>query len=283
MPDTPVTLLILVVTGVVTWQGLRRPDVMERLIFRPDLILGAKQWHRMLSSALLHADWWHFGFNAFAFLMFGSVLEARHGVPLLVLVYAGSIVGGSALSLVLHRHEAYAALGASGGVSGVVFAATFFHPGMGVGLMFLPIYAPAWIAALVFIAISFFGTRHRWGNIGHDAHLGGALAGLGIAMALDPAQVLASDWRIGAVVGASLLSLVMLVKFPQGVGGRRLIGVAREYKGNLRYQDYDLARERKARRARLDALLDRISQRGIDSLSADERRELDELSKMFRR
>ena len=59
--------------------------------------------------------------------------------------------------------------------------------------------------------------------------------------------------------------------------------MAREYKGNLRYQDYDLARERKARRARLDALLDRISQHGIERLSGDERRELEELSRMFRR
>jgi membrane associated rhomboid family serine protease len=283
MPEAPVTLLVILVTGVVTWQGFQRPEVMERLIFRPELILAARQWYRLVSSALLHANWWHFGFNALAFLMFGGLLEGEHNASLMLLVYIGAILGGSALSLLLHRHEDYAALGASGGVSGVVFAATFFYPGMSVSLMFLPIFAPAWIAALVFIAISFFGTRHRWGNIGHDAHLGGALTGLGIAMASDPAQVLASDWRIGAVVAAGILSLVMLVKFPHGVGGRLLTGGVRGHKGNLRYQDYDLARERNARRARLDALLDRISQHGIDSLSAAERRELDELSKMFRR
>jgi len=283
MRDAPVTFLIVLLTGVVTWQAFRRPELRERLIFRPELILVARQWHRLVSSALLHADWWHFGFNAFALVMFGRVLESYHGATLLILVYVGAIVGGSALSLLLHRHDDYAALGASGGVSGVVFAATFFHPDMGVSLLFLPILAPAWISALVFTAVSFFGARHRWGNIGHDAHLGGALAGLAIAMLSAPERVLASDWRIGAVVGAGLLSLVLLVKFPHGVRGRLLTGGAREHKPNLRYQDYDWARERNARRARLDALLDKISQRGIDSLSPAERSELDELSAMFRR
>lgn len=283
MGDSPVTLVILIVTGVVTWQAFQRRDLMERLIFRPERILLGREYHRLVSSALLHADWWHFGFNAFALYMFGGLLEAMKGPGLMLAIYLGAIVGGSLLSLVIHRREDYAALGASGGVSGAVFGATFFFPDMGVGLLFLPVYAPAWIAALAFIAISFFGSRRRWGNIGHDAHLGGALAGLAVAMVSAPQQVLASDWRIGLVVAAGVLSLVLLVKFPHGVGGSLLTGVAREHKPSLRYQDYDYARERNARRARLDGLLDKISRHGIDSLSATERRDLDELSKMFRR
>ena len=283
MGDAYVTIAVLIITGLVTWRGFQRREVMERLIFRPERILVGREYHRLFSSALLHGDWWHFGFNAFALWMFGGLLEAVLGAPLFLGVYVGSVLGGSLLSLALHRHEDYAALGASGGVSGTVFAATFFFPDMGVSLLFLPIWAPAWVSALVFIAISFFGTRHRWGNIGHDAHRGGALAGLGIAMLSHPGLVSAIDWRLGTVIAAAAVSVVLLVKFPHGVGGRMLTGVAREYKGNIRYQDYDRARERNAKRARLDALLDRIAQRGMHSLSPAERRELEELSRTVRR
>lgn len=283
MGESYVTIAVLIVTGLVTWQAFQRRDVMERLIFRPERILVGREWHRLVSSALLHGDWWHFGFNAFALWMFGGLLEAVLGAPMFLGVYVGAVLGGSLLSLALHRHEDYAALGASGGVSGTVFAATFFFPDLPVSLLFLPIWAPAWVSALVFIAISFFGTRHRWGNIGHDAHLGGALAGLLIAMATHPGLVSQIDWRLGTVIAAGVVSLVLLVRFPHGVGGRMLTRVPQQYKGNIRYQDYDRARERNAKRARLDALLDRIAQRGIHSLNPTERQELEELSKTVRR
>lgn len=283
MGESLFTVLILIGTGWVTWLGFSRRDILERLIFRPERVLLNREYYRLFSSALLHADWWHFGFNALAFWMFGGLLEATRGPALMLAVYVGAVGTGSLLALLVHRHDNYAALGASGGVSGAVFAATFFYPDMRVSLMFVPIFLPAWISALAFIAISFLGSRQRWGNIGHDAHLGGALGGLAIAMASDPYGVLESDWRLGVVVAAGIVSLVLLLRFPHGVGGSVLTGGAREHKPNLRYQDYDLARERNARRARLDALLDKISRQGIQSLSPAERRDLDELSKTVRR
>lgn len=283
MREAPVTIAILVLTGLVTWRAFQDRALLERLVFRPERVLLGREYHRLFSSALIHADWWHFGFNAFALWMFGGLIEGAVGWRMLLAVYVGAILGGSLLALVVHLHHAYAALGASGGVSGAVFAATFFFPDMRVSLLFLPISAPAWISALVFIAISFFGSRQRWGNIGHEAHLGGALAGLAIAMIAYPGLVARVDWRMGVVIAAGVTSLVLLLKFPQGVGGRLLAGSAGEHKSNIRYQDYDRARERNARRARLDALLERIAQRGMHSLTAAERRELEELSKNARR
>jgi membrane associated rhomboid family serine protease len=283
MSSTVVIFAVLIVTGVVTARAFRDRALLDRWIFRPHPILVGKEYHRLVTSGLLHADWWHFGFNAFGLLMFGRVVADSAGWAVFLLVYLSAIVGGSLLSLIIHRHEDYAALGASGGVSGLVFAATFFNPDMGVSLLFLPILAPAWISALVFIGVSFFGTRHRWGNIGHDAHLGGALIGLAVALAADVGQVLRSDWKIGVVVAAGVVALVLLVRFPHGLGQRLLVGSAGNHKSNLRYQDYDRARERNAKRARLDAFLDKISRHGMHSLTPAERRELDELSKHARR
>jgi membrane associated rhomboid family serine protease len=279
-----VHLVLLVITAVVTYLGFVRRDVLERLIFRPEPVLLRREYYRLVSSALLHANWMHFGFNAISIWSFGGLIERYYGPLPFLLIYLASVVGGGALSLVLHRRDpSYAALGASGGACGLIFAAVFLVPGSGVSLFFIPIPIPGWLYGIVFVVGSYFAFRKKSDNIGHDAHLGGALVGLGVATLLYPQMALAQPTLFAALVVPAIAAVYLLVRFPHGISARAVIGEARQHQSNIRYQRYDESAERARKKRRLDELLDRISARGFQSLNEAEKRELDSLAQLFRR
>src|SRR5262249_39231003 len=132
----------------------------------------------------------------------------------LILIYFGAIVGGSLLSLLVHRHHDYRAYGASGGTCGLVFAYILLFPGGYVRMFYLPIAVPGWAYALGYIAYSFWGIRQNHGNIGHDAHLGGALLGLLVAAGLHPSAVTSHPGLFALVMVPSTLALIYLWKNP---------------------------------------------------------------------
>src|SRR4051812_24803295 len=130
MHDSPVlTFVLIAVTCVFSYQGFKSWQFTQKYIFHPEAILAGKEYHRVLTSAFLHADWRHLIFNMVSLYLFGSRLESYLGKASFLLIYFGSIVGGSLLSLYVHRHHEYSAYGASGGVAGVIFATILLHPG----------------------------------------------------------------------------------------------------------------------------------------------------------
>ncbi len=86
------------------------------------------------------------------------------------------------MSLLIHKKETfYWAVGASGGVTGILFAAIAAFPEMELRLFFaLPI--PAWIFGILYLGYSVYGMKTNLGNMGHSAHLGGAIVGIIIAI-----------------------------------------------------------------------------------------------------
>ncbi|MBK9183884.1 MAG: hypothetical protein IPM83_12360 [Ignavibacteria bacterium] len=50
----------------------------------------------------------------------------------------------------------------------------------------LPFPAPAWIVGALFIVYSVVGSKWGGDNIGHEAHLGGTFAGIGLIAAFYP-------------------------------------------------------------------------------------------------
>lgn len=185
-PLAIVTLLVLGMTAYISYRAFSSRQLLDRLIFSPARVLRGKEYWRLITSGFIHADWSHLLFNMFSLYSFGSLIEFRFGFPVLLLIYLSSILGGNLLSLYLHRHHNYRALGASGGVCGVIFAAIFLLPGGGVMVFPLPFVLPSWLFAILFILVSFFGMHNQYGRIGHDAHLGGALCGLAVTTALYP-------------------------------------------------------------------------------------------------
>jgi membrane associated rhomboid family serine protease len=97
------------------------------------------------------------------------------------------MIGGSLASLLLYaRDPRYRSVGASGAVSGVVFSFVLFRPFAPLYIFFIPIGIPALLFAAAYLVISLIGAKRRMGRIGHAAHLGGAIAGVGLTLALYP-------------------------------------------------------------------------------------------------
>lgn len=175
--------LIIGITCVTSYMGFANythNPLFERLKFNVGAILGKdRQWDRLLSSALLHADWMHLIFNMFTFFVFAPVIAYVFGVWKFLAIYVGAILGGSLVSLWMHRkHYGYSAIGASGGVVGILFAVIVIEPHLPIRFFFIPINIPAWMFGSGYLIFSIYAMRKQLGNIGHEAHLGGAAVGL---------------------------------------------------------------------------------------------------------
>jgi len=183
------TLLLIAVTCVVSYQGFKSFAFQQKYIFNPHAILAGKEYHRLVTSAFLHADWRHLIFNMVSLFLFGQHLEVFLGKAQFLAIYFGSIIGGSLLSLYVHRHHHYLAYGASGGVAGVIFAHVMLNPSGTIASFYFPVPIPGWLYAIGYILYSFFGMKEHRGDVGHDAHLGGAIIGFLIAAGLNPDAV----------------------------------------------------------------------------------------------
>lgn len=186
MADYPFTTFVLASTILVSWLAWQRPGWLEGLMLDTGAVLKHNEGYRVLSSGWIHADMAHLLFNMFSLWSFGSILEQVHGPQAVLAPHLAGIVGGSALALFLHRHEPYRALGASGGVCGVIFASVMLLPGGSVMIFPIPIAIPANLYAFAFLIVTWIGMRRGAGGIGHDAHFGGAIIGILTAAVLYP-------------------------------------------------------------------------------------------------
>jgi membrane associated rhomboid family serine protease len=187
--QAPVTTIILVLTIVTTlfdfWTNF---SLQDKFILHPYSVVWRKEWYRVFTSALLHGNYFHLLINMFVFESFANALERYQFLPSfhLALVYIISVAGGSIPLLIQHyKNENYYALGASGGVSGVVFSLIAFRPLERFFLWgILPL--PAWSYALLFVFFSYYLEKKYLDNVAHSAHLWGAFSGFLATFLLTP-------------------------------------------------------------------------------------------------
>jgi|HubBroStandDraft_1064217.scaffolds.fasta_scaffold79632_2 membrane associated rhomboid family serine protease len=272
-----VAIGIIVITGLFSVIGFRDPIFVEKFIFCPEYILRDKQGYRLVSSAFLRANWQHLIFNMFSFYAFGRHIELYKGVSTLLFIYFASIIGGSLLSLLVHRHHFYKAYGASGGVFGIIYAYIFLFPNSGIYMLGIPYPIPAWLYAIAYLLLSFYGIKKANDNIGHDAHLGGAIIGLLTATALYPGIVEESPKLYAVVMLLSVGMFVYLLKNPPFLPLDSFSDtrpVPRRAKPPP---------QRAAEPVDINAILDKISKSGMQSLTEAEHRALLKASQKNRR
>jgi len=200
--DTPFTLFLLLINVLVSGYALYYDQqLIDRLAFKPKRILQHKEWYRMITGGFVHGSLGHLAFNMITLFLFGPVLEARVGSLVFLAIYFGAELAAHALTLWLHRDTpGYAAVGASGAISGLVFAFCLFHPFHRIYLFFA-IGMPAWIFALGFVGFSVWAMKKRessrMGGIAHEAHLGGAIGGLILTLILEPSSLSTFLGQIG--------------------------------------------------------------------------------------
>ncbi|MBS1537915.1 MAG: rhomboid family intramembrane serine protease [Bacteroidetes bacterium] len=179
MENTPITYLLIIVNGIFTFIGFSNPGFYSKFLFHTGSIRYQNEYHRLLTSGFLHADWSHLLFNMFSLFYFCRVSESLLGSASTAIIYIGSLVAGNVIAYALHyNNNDYRAVGASGAVSGIIFSGVLLMPNSQIGIIFFPIPMPAWVYALIYVSFSMYGMRFGRDNIGHEAHLGGALGGL---------------------------------------------------------------------------------------------------------
>lgn len=271
-----ISLFIIVANVLVSSRGFKDSNFYAKYSFEVDKILLYKDYKRLITSGFLHVNWMHLIFNMIALLFFAGSLESAIGHVYFVIIYFGSLLGGELLSLFIHRHQGdYGSVGASGAISGVLFASIALFPGMQIGLFFLPISFPAWIYGLAYVLYSIYGIRSRSNNIGHDAHLGGGLIGMLIAIIMFPSSVANNLLPILIISIPAIIFIYIIITNPAF-----LLVDNYFFKKHHTYtidQKYNI--QKKHKQEELDELLDKINKRGIHSLSQKEKDRLKELSK----
>jgi membrane associated rhomboid family serine protease len=179
--DNFFVLAIIIANVLFSMNGFNNESFFRKYQFHVGSI-RAGEHIRMVSSAFLHADILHLAFNMIALYSFAPVVTQTLGNLTFLLIYAGSLVFGSLLTMIFHGNEYnYQAVGASGAVTGIIYSSILLYPDMTIGIFGI-IPMPAYIFGIIYLLYSIYGMRSRIDNIGHTAHFGGAIGGYAITL-----------------------------------------------------------------------------------------------------
>jgi len=182
-----ISLILILVNVIFSYQGFTKMSLFQRYLFSIDGIKIYKQYDRLITSGFLHTGWFHLLVNMYVLYMFSEFFEVIGSSTFFLVLYFGSLIGGNLLALWIRGNQgSYQAVGASGAVSGLLFAYAIISPNSKIELFFfIPIWN--WLFAILYVAFSIYDIKTRKDNIGHEAHLGGAIVGLLITVAFYPA------------------------------------------------------------------------------------------------
>ena len=267
-----ITLFLILFNLYFSYKGFSNYAFINKHSFNVNNILASRQYKRIITSGFLHSNWNHLLFNMFSLYIFGSSLE-DYARPLnFSIIYFSSLIGGSLFALFVHRsHRDYTSIGASGAVCGVIFASIALFPGMEIGLFLLPVSIPAWMYGFLFVIYSIYGIRSKSDNIGHEAHLGGALVGLAMAIVLYPNALSANFLTIVIITIPSLFFIYTIITKPHLL----LIDNYLFKKPDYYSVDEKYNARKAAEQKEVDRILDKIHIKGIQSLTKKEKETLD--------
>ena len=202
-------IIILVATIAMSYYGYNNATFFNRYMFN----VGAVQkgdYVRLISSGFLHANWEHLIFNMISLFFFYEVVTDSMGELLFVLIYFGSMLLGNVFSLQIYKRQSYySAIGASGAVSGIIFTAIALYP-KAIKVNFLP----GWLFGALYFGYSVFMmfNPQKGDNLGHTAHIGGALFGLAVVVLYAPTIVVHNALYLGIMALPLVYMGVRLLK-----------------------------------------------------------------------
>lgn len=189
------TLIIIVLTVYVSYEGIKNPTWRSSFLFNPYEISKGRETLGVLSHSWFHADWQHLIFNMLSLYMLGTLLESvwisdfgsAKGMVLYVTLYLSGGIASTIIPYLRHQHDSqYRSLGASGAVSAVVFAAILWEPTTRLGFFFIPIPIPAYIFGPLYLLLEYYAMKKGNTGIANDGHLSGALFGILFVLLLNP-------------------------------------------------------------------------------------------------
>lgn len=202
-------LLVLIIANVIaSIKGFSDRLFFDKYKFQIGAIKRGEKV-RLFSSAFLHVDYIHLILNMYVLYIFAPILIIKLGIIKFLILYIGSLFAGNLLTLSYHKNELYySAVGASGAVAGVIYGAILLNPNMSLIMFPLPIPIPAYIFGIGYLLYSIYGMKKQLGNIGHSAHLGGAIGGYALMLLLYP-EVFVQNKAIVLLLGVPIVLLLI--------------------------------------------------------------------------
>lgn len=274
-----ITFLLIVVNVLVSYRGFTNTEFFAKYDFEVEKILLYKDYKRLVTSGFLHTGWLHLLFNMYSLYVFSGMIAGGLGAVNYLIIYFTSLIGGNLFALWVHRnHRDYSAVGASGAVWGVIFATVALYPEMDISIFPIPLSIPNWIYALLFVAFTIYAIRSQQYNIGHDAHLGGAIIGMILALILEPAALFYHWGKILIILLPSVAFLYIIITRPHLLFVDNLF--FKTHRNLSIDQRYNV--ERADQQQEIDRILDKIHRKGMRSLNKKERETLKAYSKNVR-
>ncbi|MBN1989934.1 MAG: rhomboid family intramembrane serine protease [Bacteroidales bacterium] len=195
-----ITIIIIAITAIVSVIAFSNRAIMDKLLLSPYQIIHNKEFFRIITHALVHADYIHLAVNMIVLLSFGIAVEntfkelMHAGIVTNVtfhflVLYIGGAVISTLSTIKKHKNDYYyQGVGASGAVSAIVFASIFFQPLSKLLIMgIIPI--PAILFGVVYLAYSHYMSKKGNDNINHDAHFVGAVFGFIYPILVQPSLI----------------------------------------------------------------------------------------------
>jgi membrane associated rhomboid family serine protease len=182
-------LIILAITCIVSFMAFNNRRLIDDLILWPPAIQRKKEYYRLVTYGLIHADGMHLLFNMITLFFFGRAMAPFYNEVMGIFGFALFYLGGLIISILPtylknRRNTNYHSLGASGAVSAVLFGFVVLSPWTRMLVFFIPM--PAIVYAVLYVAYSIYMDRRGQDNINHSAHLWGAAYGVVFTLLTSP-------------------------------------------------------------------------------------------------
>ncbi len=209
--ESPVASFLFLVTIATSLAAFQNQWLKEKFILRPYAFAHRKQYFTIITSGLIHADWghlignmltfWFFAFNLEQYVVYLQCLQLDTipdpttqqlnqflGHFKFLMVYLISMIIADFSTILKYKDiPGFSTLGASGAISGVLMSMVILTPAMGTQMMIFG-FIPGWVFAILYLTYSYIAAQRMEDNIGHEAHLWGALAGIAFTFILLPHQ-----------------------------------------------------------------------------------------------
>jgi membrane associated rhomboid family serine protease len=188
-----ITYILIGITVAISFIAWERRTLMSMFMMNPYRIHRSHEYHRFITSGFIHKDHMHLLFNMFSFYFFGLAIEnvfgqifGDKGGIYFIVMYILAIIVSDLPSYFKHKdNPRYNSLGASGGVSAIIFAFIIFEPLADI-CIYIAFCMPGFILGTLYIGFSYYQGKKSNDNINHDAHLYGALFGFVFCAVLYP-------------------------------------------------------------------------------------------------
>ncbi|MFO0555914.1 MAG: rhomboid family intramembrane serine protease [Polyangiaceae bacterium] len=185
-----VPLMLIATVCAVSVLAWLSDAVKQALLLRPYFVKKKLHVHRLLTAGWVHVDGMHLAFNMVTLWFFAKDVLSVLGTAKFLALYVSAVVVAFIPTTIRHADEKnYSSVGASGAIAAVIFSAILLHPGMKLGLLFLPILVPGPIYGLAYLAYSVYQAWGERDGVNHTAHFAGAIYGVLFTYALEPARV----------------------------------------------------------------------------------------------